>query len=118
LGDKPIDKSRWVLMTKNVVPGSRNKSYAKQQKIVAGLAEKSLMDYEVPDTLSSAACILSQYFLDSKTRLFSDAPWTYTSCKEEIQGYQTAVGGFSPAGLSITSNSDIKLIGMAAMRKF
>ncbi len=97
-GDKSIDKSQWVLMTKDVLPESRNKSYGEQQKIVADLAKKSLISYEVPEILESAVCILSQYF-GSNIRLFSDNPWTYTRCKDKVQGYQTVVGGFAPAGL-------------------
>ena len=118
LGDKSIDKSHWVLMTKDVLPGSRNKSYGEQQKIVADLAEKSLISYEVPETLESAACILSQYF-GSNIRLFSDNPWTYTRCKENVQGYQVVVGGFAPAGLCVSYDDyDDDSIGVAALRKF
>lgn len=118
LGDKSIDKSHWVLMTKDVLPGSKNKSYGEQQKIVADLAEKSLISYEVPETLESAVCILSQYF-GSNIRLFSDNPWTYTRCKDKVQGYQTVVGAFAPAGLYVTSVSyDYDRIGVAALRKF
>ncbi len=118
LGDKSIDKSRWVLMSTDVLPGSINKSYEEQQKIVADLAEKSLIGYEFPKTLESAVCILSQYFFDSKTRLFNDDPWTYTRCKENVQGYQTVVGGFAPAGLLVSISFDGDHIGVAALRKF
>jgi hypothetical protein len=117
-GDKSIDKSHWVLMTKDVLPGSRNKSYAEQQKIVAGLAEKSLIGYAVPETLKSAACILSHYF-GSNIRLFSNDPCTYTRCKENIQGPQTVIGGFAPSGLGIyNSFDDGDSIGIAALRTF
>ena len=118
LGDKSIDKSHWVLMTKDVLPGSKNKSYGEQQKIVAELAEKSLISYEVPEALESAVCILSQYF-DSNIRLFSDGPWTYTRCKDKVQGYQIIVGGFAPAGLCVSYHDyDYDYIGVAALRKF
>jgi len=118
LGDTPIDKSRWVLMTKDVLPRSRDKSYDEQQKIVAELAEKSLISYEVPGVLESVACIFSQYF-GSKTRLFSNNPWTYTRCKEEVLGYQLVVGGFAPAGLHVDFRDyDHDDFGVAALRKF
>ena len=58
LGDKSIDKSHWVLMTKDVLPGSRAKSYGQQKKIVDDLAEKTQVDYQVP-ALEAAVCILS-----------------------------------------------------------
>ena len=34
LGSKASGRSYWVLMTKDVLPGSRNKSYADQRKLV------------------------------------------------------------------------------------
>ena len=119
LGDKSIDKSQWVVMTKDVLLGSSNKSYNEQQKIVAELAEKSLISYEVPETLQSAACILSQYFA-SNIRLFSDSPLTYTRCQENVQGFQVVVGGFAVAGLEVDHYYvyDNEKIGVAALRKF
>ncbi len=118
LGDKSIDKSLWVLMTKDVLPGSRNKSYAEQQDMVGKLAQKALIGYEIPETLEAAVCILAQYF-DSNMRLFSDNPWTYTRCKDKVQGFQMIVGGFVPSGLVVYRNDyDIDDIGVAALRKF
>lgn len=122
LGDKSIDKSHWVLMTKDVLPGSTNKSYSEQQKIVADLAKKSLIGYEVPETLESAVCILSQYF-DSKIRLFSGgSPSASTRCKEKSQDtsypFQIIVGAFKPTGLGLFTCGDYNFIGVAALRKF
>jgi hypothetical protein len=116
--DKPIDKSRWVLMTKDVLPKSKHKSYVEQQKIVGRLAEKSLVGYEVPEMLEAAVCILSHYF-DSKIRLFNDNPWTYTRCKDEAMSVRINVGGFSPDGLSISLRPlEDQAVGVAALRKF
>ena len=118
LEDKSIDKSRWVLMTKDVLPESRNKSYAEQQDIVGKLVQKALIGYEIPETLEAAVCILAQYF-DSNMRLFSDNPLTYTRCKNKVQDFQTAVGGFTPTGLCVRyRNSADDSIGVAALRKF
>jgi F-box domain len=118
LGNKSIDKSRWVLMTKDVLPGSTVKSYNDQKDIVVNLAQKSLIGYEVPETLEAAVCILAQYF-DSNTRLFSDSPLTYKRCEEKAQGYRTVVGNFAPAGLSVRYNIfDGGSVGVAALRKF
>jgi hypothetical protein len=118
LGDRTIDQSRWVVMTKDVLPGSRGKSYAEQQAIVAGVAANNLISFEVPGVLESVACILSQFFLDSKTRLFGDNPWTYTRCPEQARGYQIVVGGFAPAGLLVDYIYDYDCLGVAALRKF
>ena len=119
LGDKSVDKSRWVVMTKDVLPGSRTKSYTDQQDMVANLAQKVLIGYEIPGTLEASACILSQFF-DSSIRLFNDNPWTFTRCKDNVHGgAQTVVGGFAPAGLFVSRNPYADdYIGVAALRKF
>jgi hypothetical protein len=120
-GNRPIERSYWVLMTKDVLSESRNKSYADQQAMVTELATKALAAYEVPGTLEAAACILVQYFsshADSKTRLFSNSPTTYTRCQEKIERYHLVVGGFAPAGLNVFDDFDNNDIGVAVLRKF
>lgn len=119
LGDKPVDESVWLLMTKDVLQGSRSKSYSQQKNIVAELAETTGVPYQVPTTLEAATCILAEYSR-SKNRLFSNSPWTYTSCQENLQGFQAIVGGFASAGLDvyICIYFDDVAVGVAALRKF
>ena len=134
LGDRPINKSYWVLMTKGILPGSKNKYYDEQQKIVA-----NLLGYEIPETLECTACILSQYF-DSRVRLFSgynlqdiindeglihcsdifDYEQTYTRCKDVVHDYlQVVVGRFSPSGLILQNDYyHSQFMGIAALRRF
>ena len=116
---EPADESVWLLMTKDVLPGSRNKSYIKQQKIVAELAQAALVSYEVPTTLEAVTCILAEYSR-SENRLFSDRPSTYTRCQKNVQGWQYLVGGFALAGLGVSHCYiyDRVSIGVAALRKF
>jgi hypothetical protein len=105
-------------MTKDILPGSRNKNYANQQKMIVELGAKSLIGYEVPGTLEATACILSQYF-GSNIRLFSDDPWTYTHCKEKVEDGSIVVGGFTKEGLDVDNSSYIgSYLGVAALRKF
>jgi hypothetical protein len=119
LRDKSIDKSLWVLMTKDLLPGSKDKNYGEQQKIVAGLAEKSLMNYEVPGALEFAACILSQHF-NSKKILFSNDSLIYTRCRDKVRGFRTITESFFPAGFTVygSDNNRHSAIGVAALRKF
>ncbi len=118
LGDKPLAKSSWVLMTKDVLPGSRSLSYADQRARLFGLAGRMSATYAVPGALEAAVCILAQY-ISSQTRLFSDSPLTYTRCHEDVQGFQVVVGGFAPEGLRVRDSYDDRLaIGVAAVRKF
>ena len=101
-GDKSIDKSRWVLMTTDVIPGSSNQNYAVQQEIVADLAKKGLIGFEVPETLEATVCILAQYF-KSRKRLFSDdANPTWIRCRENVEDIQVTVR-FCKPGLNIRS---------------
>jgi hypothetical protein len=111
-------KSRWVLMTRDVIEGSRNKAFAEQQALVA---KKGHNKYEVPALLDATACILLEYARSmGQTRLYSDEPWTYTRCQENIDGYELIVGGFASAGLCVDSRNcfDRDNLGVAATRKF
>jgi hypothetical protein len=73
-GATSLERSQWVLMTKDVIPGSRNKKYADQKAMVAGKAQ-----YEVPGLLPASVGILTHYVRTGE-RLFVDEPWTYTRC--------------------------------------
>ena len=118
-GNQATAKSHWVLMTKDVIPGSRNKSYADQQALIAECAKKARAHYEVPNVLDAAICIF-MHSISSGERLFTDKPWTYARCSEKAQGYQIVVGGFSSAGLLVDHFSffDCVSYGVAALRKF
>jgi hypothetical protein len=118
LADKSINESVWLLMTKDVLLGSRNKTYNQQKVIVDELAKTTGVDYQIPTILEAATCILAEYSR-SKNRLFSDNPLIYTRCRDNIQNYQMAVGGFYSSGLRIIDNYfEKKFIGIAILRKF
>ena len=76
-------------MTRDVLPGTRDKSFKDQCAILNGFKT-----YQVPTLLEASVCILMEY-VTSGTRLFSDSPWTYTRCQEKDNSYQVTVGGFS-----------------------
>ena len=118
--DSPTDSSHWVLMTRDVIPGSRNKSYVEQQKVLKGYIEKAQLPYEVPPILDATACIFME-FLRSGTRLCGDSPLTYTRCQEGLSSkdYQLVVGGFASAGLDVNYYIfDSDNYGIVALRKF
>ncbi|MCB1149796.1 MAG: hypothetical protein KDK48_06480 [Chlamydiia bacterium] len=110
-----VEEPRWVLMTRDVLAGSRNRPYAEQQEMA-----KSFKSYDVPSLREAIACIFARLLQDG-TRLYSDSPWTYTRCQENLNGFQTVVGGFAPTGLFVSDNFyffDNNKISVAAMRKF
>ena len=68
LGDQSLRQSSWVLMTKDVLPDSRDKTYAEQCELVSYI-RRTKIPYEVPSTLAAAIAILVQHV--QKGNLFS-----------------------------------------------
>jgi len=114
-----VKKSHWVLMTKDVIPDSRRKSYSDQQQL-AKAYNKNGIEYEVPKLLDVAVSVFMEY-VQTGERLLSDKPWTYTRCREQGSSgnYQMLVGGFSLSGLYVTYHYyDTHNIGLCVSRKF
>ncbi|WP_068467790.1 F-box-like domain-containing protein [Candidatus Protochlamydia phocaeensis] len=118
-GNQGATKSHWVLMTKDVIEGSRNKTYTDQQALIAEFAKKTEINYEVPNVLDATIGIFMHYIRFGEHLFKADDLWTYTRCQEKAQDWQIVVGGFSLAGLYVRSLSiDFYSIGVAALRKF
>jgi hypothetical protein len=110
--DYPSPCSHWVLMTRDVIDGSRNKSCKDHQSLL----EKHVV-YEVPHILDAAVCIFMEY-IRTGTRLYSNSPSTFTSCQEKDDyNWQLAVGGFGPRGLSVGSGGGNECTGVGGLRK-
>ena len=111
--------SYWVLMTRDVLAGSRKKEYASQKSLVAHYASRTGLPYELPGALEAATAILSHY-VRSGERLYADAPCTYTRCQELVDSqYPAAIGGYSSQGLYVCfSGPDYDYLGVASLRKF
>jgi hypothetical protein len=117
-------RSYWVLMTRDVLEGSRRKDYASQQNLVAAHAKRTGLPYELPGALEAATAVLSHY-VRSGERLYADAPWTYTRCQDLVVwygGYYPAdVGGFSSGGLHVDHGDNVDVghcYGVAGLCKF
>jgi hypothetical protein len=115
--------SYWLLMTRDVLPGSRRKTYVVQQKIIADHARRTGLSYELPKALEAATTILTHHVRDGEW-LYSDNPWTFTRCREVIvdpeggEGYPSVVGGFESSGLGVGDNSCAgNYLGVAGFRK-
>ena len=99
-GDKSYP-SHWVLMTKNIIPGSRGKSYEECCELIAEHSKKTGLPYELPYLLEATASIL-MYYVRTGERLFSDNPWEWTYSKDfDKDKYPLAVGGFQSDGLNV-----------------
>jgi hypothetical protein len=124
-GEKSVERSYWVLMTRDVLPGTRNKSYSGQKKILEEKA-KSTRLFRIggaPTLLEAATSILMEYVRTGK-RLYNDKPWTYTNCQEFVICAKSVAGGFSSAGLSLSQGNDSfmgynsEYVGLACCWKF
>ena len=97
----PSGNSYWFLMTRDVIPESRGKSYADQQKLVATRSQKTKIAYEAPNVLDASLAIFSEN-VRSGTHLYGREPWTFTRCQEKYNAdYHLVVGGFAPGGLCV-----------------
>lgn len=97
-GNKLIQGGYWALMTRDVLPGSCQKSYGEQKQQV----EKH-MAYEVPKVLEAVTCILMEHVKTGR-RLYGDAPRVFTRCQEQVTGHRVLVGGFSSRGFGVGSD--------------
>jgi len=118
LGDEPIQESYWVLMTNDVIEGTRCMSYSDQVNLVATKTES---ECQAPTLLEAAVCCFMNHVSsgEDKTYLFERDPWTYTRCQEKIEGWPLVVGGFASGGLCVSSyHFAHDIVGIAARRKF
>ncbi|MGI9297933.1 MAG: hypothetical protein ACR2QC_08550, partial [Gammaproteobacteria bacterium] len=115
LGDAEVEKTYWVLMTTDVIPDSRSKTYEEQKQLVK---QKKAEGYELPSALEAAASILMCYFKTDEYTYES----TYTRCRETVTESQfpVIIGGFARGGLVVDANSipfDYDYCGVAGVRK-
>lgn len=113
----PIDQSRWVAMTTSVLPESLQKTVNEKMTFVNNLTNQSLNNYTVPTLLEAVTCVLTRFYW-KKTHLFGSDPPIFTCCSEKLFGFQSAIGGFSQNGLTLTYSLDLPNFGIAVMKKF
>lgn len=111
-GDAAPEESYWVLVTRDVVPGSRNKTLAEQQDLLAEGDELS--------HLHEAAAFALLEVQENTTTLLGNDPRTYTRCQDVVDGYPCALGSYVVGrGLSVCSIRWVNFhIGVVGCRKF
>ena len=128
LGDQAVTASYWVLMTRHILPGSRNEN----QALIVQQAERTHLPYTMPKAIEAATSILT-HFVRTKERLyhFSDKEGpipvlepqkdpllaTYTRCREKVDNNQwpVFVGGFFSGGLAIGHNRYVDFGGIGCV---
>jgi len=115
IGNKSVEKSYWVLMTKKMFTDNITQGISKHKTlvtVVANLAKKTLVPYELPSTLEVVACIFAQY-ISSKTPLFDSL--FFTHCSDTVnEGNPVMVGNFG-GGLLIGQENDWSSNGIIAL---
>jgi len=110
--------SHWVLMTRDVIPNSRNEGYEEQKSLVASHAKKRGVPYLLPKTLDAITAIVMHY-VETGERLYPGRPLTYTRCQETVcKGkYPVVVGGFGAGGPALVGSDgwfhDLFAVGAA-----
>jgi 50S ribosome-binding GTPase len=123
LGGQSPGRSYWVLMTREVLEGSRDKRYDTQKKLVSDHARRTGFSYELPDVLGAATAILLHHARTGE-RLYTDRPSTYMRCQEKVawDQYPITVGNFSSGGLLVDADffahSHYYDFGVSCLRKF
>jgi len=102
-GGTPVERSYWVLMPRDVIPGSSKKAYSDQVQLVASYSQKIKIEYRMPNLIDTATSVFMVH-ADTGVRLLPDSPCMGTRCLEATQGRQLWVGGFGSPGLSVASN--------------
>lgn len=110
LNSMQVAEAAWVLMRKEVIPGTREESFEIQQT-------KLTDSFEVPKVID-AVLLNILTFVSEGRYLYGQEPWTYTRCQEKYGDRQIVVGGFGPSGLFVFYNFDGGNFGLSGAWKF
>ena len=123
--DTPVESSYWVLLTKDILPNSKNKNYAEHMRQIQVCARKRRIPYQIPRLLELIAGIFSHNMRNiEKNCLYFTllAHKTYSHCEENDGKFHAIVGAFCrQEGLNIRSdyschqNCDFAQVGVAAL---
>lgn len=115
---KPASEPTWMLMTKTTLKeDDDNKNYAEKKELVANLAKKTRLPYQVPTTLEAATCVLVRFCHEKYSGFDKNFSFS-TYCQESIEDRQMYVWGCPAKSLYAICPGGIPLDGMVAFRKF
>jgi hypothetical protein len=102
-GNKSIDKSGWVLLSKGLIPNSIKKSCNEQKELMNNLTERTKIAYKVSQTLPLIVSIFAEYIKNQAGLVNNHLKSTYIKCQESVGVCQVIVGGFNLAGLIVSN---------------
>ncbi len=112
--DVPNGAATWSLITKDVLPGSRRKTYAAQTALLKS-------EYSTPKALELATAIL-MHQVQIGEKLYSVSPVTFSRCEEKVHNseWRVDIGSFGASGLDVDHFDDDgnDFLGLAGSRKF
>ena len=119
VGDKSYP-SHWVLMTKDIIPGSRDKGKSNGCDMIANRNKETGLLYDLPHALEATTSIL-MHLVKTGYTLYGCRPSTYTYSQDICKsGYPLVVGNFADGGLSLSYLvCDCHIhAGVACLRRF
>jgi len=92
-------ESHWILMTRNVIPNSLDRTYDDQLNLVRDFSIRTGIPYEIPTALEATTAILTHY-VHTGERMYTE---TFTRCQETVNNtrWPVAIGAFSNGTLSL-----------------
>lgn len=109
--NKPVRESYWILITKDVIPKSRNKTYSDQQSVLEN-------GYTTPTVLELATAIITHY---AQNR-FHTLSIGNSRCQEKLsEGQRMIIGLHESSGIRLFSSHDNNRnpsIGVMGVRRF
>ncbi len=110
LRNKPVNTACWILMRKQIIPGSQGKSFEEQQQMIG-----SCPGYTVPGVFECAVAGFTHYVQNGEGLINC-----FSRCQEEIRGVRLSVGSFfNESEESANRHFDEKSsLGIVAQRKF
>lgn len=115
-GKQETGAPHWVLMTRDVISESRNRSFEEQCRLIP-----PGRDYEVSRVLETAVGVFLHYVETGERLLPSTPQWTRARCQEQASwGGRVVVGGFVKSGLHVDIDcyADDISTGVVFSRKF
>ncbi len=109
-GDTPFE-THWELITKDVIPGSRDKTYDEQVSIVAALAQKAFANYEIPLLSMVNSLFLHKIATEDSLSICSHVQEITRDC-------HLFAGAFTLSGLFVTYRKNECDYGVGACRRF
>ena len=92
-------KAYWVMLSKNVLHGTRYKTFEIQKQLV------EQKKFEIPNLIGTVVSLLMHKMRTDEFIYPDDSSghqWTFTCVQEQsINGYRIMVGGFSALGLNV-----------------